>query len=142
MNESGLLPPGVHICTLNDVKARFGTFRSSDRRPRLFARLMELIAELKRSTFFLAVVIDGSFVTDEPAPNDIDVILVLHPDHDRTSELSAADYSLMDRSAGKRFGFDLLVARDRSLEYEEYVRFFAQVRRDRQRSKGMVRINL
>ena len=139
LDHQGFLPPGVHICTLDEVKSRFGSFRASDRRPRLFARLLEFVRELQRSGFFAALVIDGSFVTEEPAPNDID--LILHRNHDRTAELSPADYALMDRSAGRKFGFDVLVAREGSLEYEEYVCFFAQVRRDRQRSKGMLRVN-
>ena len=142
LNDDGFLPPGVHTCTLDEVKARFGSFRESDRRPRLFSRLVELFRELQRSNFFIAMVINGSFTTGEPLPNDIDIILVLHRNHDKTADLSPADYALMNRSAGRRFGFDLLIAREGSLEYEEYVGFFAQVRRDRRRGKGMLRVNL
>ncbi len=142
LNENGFLPPGVHLCTLEEMSRRFGSFRRSDRRPRLLARLLELIREVQRSRFFIAVIIDGSFVTDEPTPNDIDLILIVHENQDHTADVSVADYALMDRSAGRRLGFDLLVAREGSLEYREYVGFFAQVRNDRRQTKGMLRINL
>lgn len=142
LNDHRFLPPGIHIGTLDEIKARFGSFRVSDRRPRMFAQLIELIRELQRSNFFVALIIDGSFVTGEPTPNDIDVILVLHQDHDRAADLSPADYALMDRSAGRRFGFDVLVGREGSVEYEEYVSFFGQVRHDRRKSKGMLRVSL
>jgi hypothetical protein len=32
----GFLPPGVHDCTLDELRVRFGVFRSNDRRPRLY----------------------------------------------------------------------------------------------------------
>ncbi len=142
LNENGFLPSGVHICVLDELKGSFGAFRVSDRRPTLFIRLSELIRELRQSSLFSALVIDGSFTTSEPTPNDVDIILVLHRNHDNTTDLSPLDYSMMDRSTARRLGFDLLVARDDSLEYQEYVGFFSQVRGDQRQSKGMLRINL
>ena len=139
----GFLPPGVHFCTLDELKDRFGRFQGSDRRPMLFERFAELIAQLRRSSLFIGIVVDGSFTTAEPRPNDIDVVLVLRGDHDSTAQLPMSDYALVDRrSAQRRFGFDVLIAREGSLEYDEYVGFFAQVRSDRQKSKGMLRIGL
>ena len=109
----------------------------------LFGRFAELVDELRRSFLFIGIVVDGSFTTAEPQPNDIDVVLVLRRDHDSTTPLPMSDYALVDRrSAQRRFGIDVLIAREGSLEYEEYVGFFAQVRSDRQKGKGMLRIGL
>jgi len=43
LNADGLLPAGVFDCTLPEVRVRFGAFRGSDHRARLFARLEELV---------------------------------------------------------------------------------------------------
>ena len=35
LNENGLLPMGIHICILEEIRQRFGRFQGSDRRPHL-----------------------------------------------------------------------------------------------------------
>ena len=142
LNADGHLPQGVHLCTLEEVKGRFGTFQSSDRRLRIFERLTEFVGLVRGSGRFAGMVIDGSFVTEKAIPNDVDLILVLHRNHDFGVDLTPSDYALMNRRAGRRLGFDVLIAREGGLEYEEYVTFFAQVRGKPHQFKGMVRINL
>ena len=60
LDANGLLPPGIFDCSLDEVKARFGSFQESDRRPHLFQRLAELVAAMQRSQLFEALLIDGS----------------------------------------------------------------------------------
>ncbi|MGE0822294.1 MAG: hypothetical protein AB7G75_05405 [Candidatus Binatia bacterium] len=73
--------------------------------------------------------VDGSFVTTEPVPNDIDLILVVSGSHDFSVEFKPNEYNLLSkRRVHQRFGFDLLVARADSEEYHRYVGFFQQVR--------------
>jgi hypothetical protein len=49
LNAEGLLPHGVFDCALPELKVRFGTFRGSDHRIRLFGRLEQLVAAFKSS---------------------------------------------------------------------------------------------
>jgi hypothetical protein len=46
-NEHGCLPEGIYDCTMKEATQRFGVFQSSDRRPRLWARLTEFIRQVK-----------------------------------------------------------------------------------------------
>ena len=80
LNFHGLLPPGIHDCTIEEVGQQFGRFQWSDCRPNLFKRLQEYVHELQQSQIAEALILDGSFVTGKPNPNDIDIILVLRDD--------------------------------------------------------------
>lgn len=143
LNSTGLLPPGVHSATLEEVRQHFASFQGSDRRIQLFRRLGGLVTELRRSGKFSAIVIDGSFVTAKPVPEDIDIIITLRPDHDWSVELGATDYALVSRrEVRRRFGFDALLAIEHGREYERYVEFFGRVREVMAVRQGMLRIEL
>lgn len=73
-SKAGLLPPGVHHATIDEVEERFG--RGSSRRTKLYAKLARFLAEVRSFQIFDSIFIDGSFVTDKPNPGDIDVVLV------------------------------------------------------------------
>jgi hypothetical protein len=79
-NAVGDLPPGVHRGTLREVLARLG--QGSPRRVAVGSRLGR-IDHLARSTGHLArLVVFGSFVTDKPEPNDVDVFLLMKDSFD------------------------------------------------------------
>jgi len=44
-DEHGLLPPGVHSCTLAELKERFGRFSTSSQRLELFAKWEQYVQE-------------------------------------------------------------------------------------------------
>ena len=143
LNEEGLLPAGLHECTLEELRVLFGRFQGNDVRGRLFAQLAGLMGELMRCELVAAVVVDGSFVTAKPAPNDIDLLFALKPGHDWTADLGAFDYRLVSRQAlRRRFGFDVLVAVEGSAAYEDYIQFFTRVRSQPGARKGLLRIKL
>jgi hypothetical protein len=143
LNADGFLPSGVFDCSLTEVKDRFGTFQGSDRRVILYARLEELVAEMKKSRLFEALVVDGSFVTAIPRPKDIDLIAVLRFGHNFEEDLSISKYSLVSRSLlRRRFGFDTLVAESGSALYKKYVEFFSRVRGLPGIRKGLLRISI
>src|ERR1700730_1357210 len=73
----GVLPEGLHNCTLREIEDRFGRGGRTEQRSRLTQRLGEFIEEARRTGFVAAVVIDGSYVTAKADPNDIDVIVML-----------------------------------------------------------------
>jgi hypothetical protein len=70
----GLLPVGVHGATLEEVKQRFVY---NQQRIELFQHLGRLLTVVQRFRFFKGIVLDGSFVTDKPVPEDIDAVLHL-----------------------------------------------------------------
>ena len=68
-DADGLLPPGVHWATWDEVSTRFG---NTPWRRQLVDGLEMAIGDLKRAGC-RTVYIDGSFVTDKEVPNDFDV---------------------------------------------------------------------
>jgi hypothetical protein len=141
LDDAGLLPPGVHDCTLDDLRQRFGVFQTTDRQPKLYEKLQALAQEAWATGLITEIVIDGSFVTAKPAPNVIDLILVLNAGHDFSAELRPFEYNVLPtRQARKIYGFDLLIAMQASAIYAEYLEFFAQVRGETSRRKGLLRL--
>jgi len=60
-----------------------------------------------------AVLIDGSFVTDTPEPNDIDLVLVAASSYDFLTDLPPGAYNLLAHHRVRRqFGFDIVVVRN------------------------------
>ena len=73
----GYLPVGLHDATETDVTFRFGS--STSRRRRLIFRFRRWL-ELARATRARRFLLDGSFVTGEPEPNDIDAVVLIADD--------------------------------------------------------------
>jgi hypothetical protein len=143
LNHHGLLPPGIWDCTLAELRERFGVFSGSDHRARLFARLENLFQTMQRSGLFEALLVDGSFVTAKPAPNDIDLVAVLLPGHDFERDLPMSEYALVSRTLlRRRYGFDVVIAERNSALCKTYVEFFSRVRDNPDASKGMLRLSL
>jgi hypothetical protein len=143
LNSEGLLPSGIFECALTEIKSHFGTFQLSDQRPRLFARLQEFVTTMKTSGLFTALIIDGSFVTGKPKPNDIDIIAILRPNYDLERDLPMFEYALLSRALlRRRFGFDVIVAEQDTLLYRTYVDFFSRVREMPELRKGLLRLPL
>jgi len=140
-DASGLLPSGIYDCSLAEVRERFGLFQTTDCRPRLFEKLEAYLHEAWRIESLTEIIVDGSFVTDAPHPNDIDLILVLSSTHDFSMELRPFEYNVLStRRAREIFGLDVLVAQQESVAYDQYVGFFAQVRGQADRRKGLLRL--
>jgi predicted nucleotidyltransferase len=143
LDADGLLPEGIHEATIDDVRAGFGRFQRTDQRPHLFERLEKFILEARSTGLIAALIVNGSFVTGKDEPSDIDLVVVLRPDHDFQVELPPFQYNtLSKRRVRKRYRFDVLLAREDSIEYEEYVRFFQQVKERPHRQKGILKVLL
>ena len=107
-NEHGWLPEGIHDCTMDEAAERFGGFQSSDLRPRSWARFTEFIGEVKGCGLLEAAIVDGSFVTAKPDPNDIDLVLVVAASYDFSKDLPPVQYNLLaQQRVRRRFGFDI-----------------------------------
>ncbi len=137
LDTDGFLPPGVHDCTLDEMGARFGVFQGSDRRCRLFERLKSFVAEARSTGFVVAIVVNGSFVTSRPDPNDIDLILVLPDEAVLHDELRPFEYNVVSkRMPRRRFGFDVFLAVEGKPEFFNRVAFFQMIRDEPARQKA------
>jgi uncharacterized protein DUF6932 len=84
-NDGGYLPPGIHLATVDEIRARFG--RDSELRQVQMESLVWMI-ELARRAGAERIVVNGSFVTDKLEPNDVDCVLLIgrHFPLDETAE--------------------------------------------------------
>lgn len=69
-NNYGNLPKGIHLVTISEFKKRFV---NSIKREELFIGIERLMKDLRKFNC-KAIYIDGSYVTDNPSPKDIDVL--------------------------------------------------------------------
>lgn len=123
--QDGVLPEGIHLCTLEEVKEAFGRFLRSDRRPQLTERLTRYIQDARNSGVVSAILIDGSYVTSKEEPGDIDLIVALRPDLDLTAEMRPLEYNIQSKTMVKKlYGFDVLPAVDGSESYQRFLDFF------------------
>jgi len=142
-DENGLLPFGIHQCTLEDLDARFGRFQSSDRRSALMEKFRAFVAELRSAGIVRAIIVNGSFTTKVAVPNDIDLLVVLAPGHDFRADLTPSQYLVMDRRRVRRaYGLDVFVVEENSADFVALVRLFHRVRLKPLLKKGMLRIEL
>ena len=102
LTAAGFLPAGVHICELDEARVRFGGFQGSDRRPNLMGKLETFLTEVRASKIVQAVIVNGSFVTSQETPNDIDLLLVLPTGHDFRADLRPGQYMVVNRRRVRR----------------------------------------
>jgi hypothetical protein len=143
LNEYECLPEGIHDGTMEEAAGRFGVFQTTDRRLQLGAKFTEFMRELKACDFIEAVLVDGSFVTGTAEPNDIDLVLVVAPSYDLSTDLPPVAYNLLaHHRVQRRFGFDIVVVKNDSENLEQAVAFFQQIKQRPDLKKGILRIKL
>jgi len=74
LQQNGLLPSGVHDCTIEDIRT---TFTWNQHRQQLFDSFVNFLKTELRPLFPDPIYFDGSFVTDKVTPDDTDVVLDL-----------------------------------------------------------------
>lgn len=77
-NTQGDLPIGLHRATLDEVCERFGT--ETLQRQHVTKRLKRIYELAQRTGKVERFIIYGSYVTAKPAPNDVDIFLVMRDD--------------------------------------------------------------
>jgi len=136
--DDGYLREGLHLATEAEVTFRFGS--GSPRRRRLILRLRRWL-ELSRLTRADRFLLDGSFVTAEEEPNDIDAVVLLAGDFEQqiADGLDAAlelEEMLMTRRPEEIF------AAEDTRDWNDWVEFFSRTREADARRKGLVEIQL
>ena len=74
--ENGYLPPGTHRATLDEIEPRFGG-KPEIRRAQM--QSLHWLVDIARRAGAARLVINGSFVTDIPEPNDLDCAELIDP---------------------------------------------------------------
>ena len=143
LTDKGVLPPGIHEASLQEISAAFGQFQETDRRPRLFERLEQLVAQVKPLGFIRHLIVNGSFVTSKPRPEDIDLILAINPEILHKPEWAPAEYNaLSSRRLRRQYQFDVLVAPVDGEAYSQYLGLFSRIKGNPDGLKGLVRLQL
>lgn len=138
-DEKGDLPVGVHQATLEEVTERFGNITPQRQ---LVTQRLKRIYKLARATGKLfRFVVFGSYVTAKPAPNDVDIILVMQDDfirEDYTKEFQP----LFDHiRAQKELGASIFAIRPSLIFLETVDEFIAHWQTTREKSRrGIVEI--
>jgi hypothetical protein len=78
LNRNGDLPEGLYKVTLAEVLERFG--RGTPARQKATAVLHRILEAVVATGKLKRLVVFGSYVTDAPNPNDVDVVLVMEDD--------------------------------------------------------------
>lgn len=68
LNDDGLLPAGIHDCSIDEIKSAFGWYGSSGKRYRLFQKLVEYVDFVRDTELVVEIIVDGSFVTSKADP--------------------------------------------------------------------------
>ncbi len=134
----GYLPAGLHPATEADVTFRFGS--ATPRRRRLALRLRRWIA-LARDVGARRLLVDGSFVTAKPEPDDVDAVVLLPADfadqvHRGIESAVELEHVLLARQPEELFG-----AED-ELDWDAWFDFFSRTRESDDRRKGLVEVQL
>ncbi len=139
--NEGVLPPGMHECTLDEVARALGW---SGRRRVLIARLRDYAGVLCAAWGSVSIILDGSFVSSVDEPNDIDVVVLINelglggaaPRPDQAT-------SIRRPWVNKQYSeeIDLQVAADDGLA-AHWTTFFSEVKGRPGVLKGLVRVSL
>jgi len=142
LSEHGFLPDGIHECTIEEILTRFARFQDSDCRPALGRELEAYVGELRSAKVGKYLVVDGSFVSGEPAPSDIDLVLVLQDDISLAGTLPPFQYNARSRKYVRRnYRFDLFPVLEGD-GVDEMISFFRQVKHHPGEVKGMLKVVL
>jgi len=120
------------------VTFRFGSL--NPRRRRLVLRL-RLWISLAREVGARRFLLDGSFVTAKPNPEDIDAVLLVPVDFQNQVERGIDAAIQLEQMFLTRRPEELFAAED-EVDWDEWFEFFSRTREFDGRRKGLVEINL
>jgi hypothetical protein len=72
-DDNGYLPRGVHVCGVDELTSRFGS--GSPEREVETKELLSFIDWARRAGI-RRLIINGSYVTATPSPNDVDIVIL------------------------------------------------------------------
>jgi hypothetical protein len=138
-NESGDLPAGLHLASLDEIVERFS--RPQGQRHLCTQRLMRVYTLAQRTGSVQRFILFGSYITTKPDPNDVDVILVME-DAFRLETSPQETRGLFDHAVAQvRYGASIFWVRPSLLISENVETFIASWQRKRDGSRrGIVEV--
>ena len=137
-DADGYLPVGLYLADEAEATFRFGS--TSARRRRLVMRLRRWIM-LAKQVGAKRFLVDGSFVTDKPEPEDIDAVILLPRDFSGQIEQGKESAIELEQMLLTRRPEELFAAEDES-DWDEWFEFFTRTHEADGRRKGLVEIQL
>ena len=138
-NASGNLPEGIHTATLEETQALFGI--GSRQRHEVTERLLRIYHLIFATGYLDRFVLFGSYITAKPAPNDVDIILVMQDDFDVTMSSEEVQRLLDHQRADKEFGASIFYIRRAFLIRETLEQFLSYWQTTREGTRrGLVEI--
>jgi len=134
----GYLPEGLYSASEADATFRFGS--DTPRRTRLVLRLRRWLF-LAREIGARRILIDGSFVTAKPEPDDIDAVILLPVNFAAQVEQGFESAIELEQMLLTRRPEELFAAED-ELDWNDWFEFFSRTRESDGRRKGLVEIQL
>jgi hypothetical protein len=138
-NAEGDLPEGIHEASLQDVLARFGP--GSAQRATVTLNLIRIYHLCKATGKLQRFIIFGSYITAEPEPRDVDIVLLMNDDF-RLNECNEETRGVFDHQyAEEHLGASVFWARPSMLLLdtpEEFIAYW-QIKRDGTR-RGIVEV--
>jgi hypothetical protein len=141
LNRAGELPEGVHQAALDEVIAQFGS--GTTQRQAVTARLQRIYHLASATRKLDRLILFGSYITAKPAPNDVNIVLVMRDDFD-VQTCDAESQPLFDHlRATEVFGASVFWIRPALLVLETLEEFIAQwqITRDQTR-RGIVEVRI
>ena len=132
----GYLPEALHQTTDAEATFRFGS--TTSRRRRLILRLRRWRV-LARDIGARRLLIDGSFVTAKPEPDDIDAVVLLPVNFAAQVEQGNESAIELEQMLLIRRPEELFAAEDES-DWNDWFQFFSRTRETDGRRKGLVEI--
>ena len=99
-DENGDLPVDIYKATLQEVVEHFGT--QNLQRRRIAQRFIRIYDLAKRTKHLKRFVIFGSFITEKPYPNDVDIFLLMDDDFD-PNEVSGESAIIFSNLAAQEY---------------------------------------
>jgi len=137
-DNNGDLPAGIYQATIIEVLQHFGT---STLQRRIVARRLERIYSLARSTGQLArFIIFGSFVTEKPDPNDVDIFMLMEDTFDANNVTGEAAIIFNHLEAQNAEGASVFwIRRMAAIGGEQTAMEYWQIKRDKTK-RGIVEV--
>lgn len=128
-DAEGNLPRGVFRATLDEAVARFDD--GSPARSLVTERLRRIYHSARSTGHLVRFVIFGSYITAEPAPNDVDVVLLMRDEFDVSVVTGEARIVFLHQDAEAHFGASIFwTTISGALGGEQAMIEYWQVRRD------------
>lgn len=141
-NQHGVLPEGIYVCTLKEIRERFCSIDDKEIRCTLFKKLESYVKELKKYNIPCELIVDGSFVTNKIEPSDIDLLIAVPFDWEPKECENDCFMLINDDYVKIKYNFNLFSTFIDTDSFDSTIDFYKQVKEKPGIIKGLLRVVL